>query len=129
MAQEIFFLSVRDIILYAFCCKRYSSCHRRVFLWLGYKNIFCQRIDFHFILSQEIFFLSQEVFFLWERIVFSWCLGHLSCITFSRQICGIYGKNFLWDLKISWEPGSQVPRDYPTLVLTKILWPKILLFF
>ena len=32
-----------------------------------------------------------------------------------RQIYGIYSQNFVWDLKISWEPGSQVPRDSPTL--------------
>ena len=30
-------------------------------------------------------------------------------------MCGIYKQNFVWDLKISWEPGSQVPRDSPTL--------------
>ena len=29
---------------------------------------------------------------------------------------GIHNQNFLRDLKISWEPGSQVPRDSPTLV-------------
>ena len=37
-------------------------------------------------------------------------------ITFLQQMCGIYNKNFVRDLKISWEPGSQVPRDSPTLV-------------
>ena len=31
---------------------------------------------------------------------------------------GIYNQNFLWDIKISWEPGSLVPRDYPTLIAT-----------
>ena len=30
-------------------------------------------------------------------------------------MCGIYNQNFVWDLKISWEPGSQVPRDSSTL--------------
>ena len=39
-----------------------------------------------------------------------------SCIPFSQQMCGIYNQNFLWDIRISWEPGSLVPRDYPTLV-------------
>ena len=39
----------------------------------------------------------------------------IRCITFSRQMHGIYNQNFLWDLKISWEPGSLVPRDSPTL--------------
>ena len=33
-------------------------------------------------------------------------------------MCGIYNQNFVWDLKISWEPGSQVPRDSPTLTQT-----------
>ena len=37
------------------------------------------------------------------------------CILFSWQMCGIYYQNFLWDIRISWEPGSLVPRDYPTL--------------
>ena len=39
-----------------------------------------------------------------------------SCIPFLQQMCGIYNQNFLWDIRISWEPGSLVPRDYPTLV-------------
>ena len=26
----------------------------------------------------------------------------------------------MWDLKISWEPGFQVPHDYPTLCLSSI---------
>ena len=38
-----------------------------------------------------------------------------SCIPFSRQMCMIYNQNFLWDIRISWEPSSLVPRDYPTL--------------
>ena len=38
-----------------------------------------------------------------------------SCIPFLRQMCGIYKQNFLWDMRISWESGSLVPRDYPTL--------------
>ena len=31
-------------------------------------------------------------------------------------MCGIHNQNFLSDLKISWEPGSQVPRDSPALL-------------
>ena len=27
----------------------------------------------------------------------------------------IYNQNFLWELKISWEPGFQVPHDFLTL--------------
>ena len=30
-------------------------------------------------------------------------------------MCGIHNQNFAWDLKILWEPGSQVPRDSPAL--------------
>ena len=85
----------------------------------------------HFALSQEIFFLldkeiifscdtrcifpvTRTIFLVWENSSLL-SLGRFRCITFSRQMCGIYNQNFLWDLKISWEPGSQVPRDYPTL--------------
>ena len=38
-------------------------------------------------------------------------------------MCGIYSQNFVWDLKISWEPGSQVPRDSPTLALSFTNYP------
>ena len=62
-----------------------------------------------------VFFLLQDLFFLWERIVFLWSLGHPRCITFLRQMFGIYNQYFVLDPKISWEPGSQVPRDSPTL--------------
>ena len=85
----------------------------------------------HFALSQEIFFLLDKeiifscdtrcifpltgtIFLVWENSSLL-SLGRLRCITFSRQMCGIYNQNFLWDLKISWEPGSQVPRDFPSL--------------
>ena len=64
---------------------------------------------------------------MWERIVFSWSLGCLSCITFSRQMRVIYNQNFMWDLQISWEPGSLVPRYSPALPFSTK--PKLIIFF
>ena len=58
----------------------------------------------------RIIFLVRENSFLMNF----W--SSFRCIAFLRQMCGIYNQNFVWDLKISWEPGSQVPRDSPTLV-------------
>ena len=88
-----------------------------------------------FFLLQWVFILcvptilltSLQVFFLWERIVFLWSLGLLRCITFSLQIRGIYNQNFLWDHKISKEPGSLVPRDSPALPFSTK--PKLIIFF
>ena len=57
----------------------------------------------------------QQYFFCHKNFI-SYEVGVvLSVSHFSRQMRGIYNQNFLWDLKISWEPGSQVPRDSPTL--------------
>ena len=44
-----------------------------------------------------------------------------SCIPFSWQMCGIYNQNFVWDLKISWETSSLVPRDSPTLAQPQLV--------
>ena len=87
------------------------------------------------LLSQEVYFLSQEVF-LWHGYISSCdrkCSSYYKeysflvkfgssylCIPFSRQMCGIYNQNFLWDIRISWEPGSLVPWDYPTLCICYI---------
>ena len=55
------------------------------------------------------------MFLLLQYKEYSFLVNFGSCIPFSRQMCGIYYQNFLWDIRISWELGSLVPRDYPTL--------------
>ena len=69
----------------------------------------------HFAISIHLLFTSS----IFPASVF-WSLGRLKCITFSRQMCGIHNKNFLWDLKIFWELGSLVPHDSPALACGKI---------
>ena len=90
-------------------------------------------------LWQEIHFPWKEINFPWHEINFLWqeinCYvtrmvflvrensflmnfwSSFRCITFSWQMCGIYNQNFVWDHKISWEPGSHVPPDSPTLLV------------
>ena len=101
VSQEIFFLWGKVIIFSS--DTRCTSCIQEdLFLFLQWVFIQC---------VPTVFFLSQEPFFLWKRIVFLWSLGRLRCITFSRQMRGIHNENFLWDVKISLEHGSQVPSD------------------
>ena len=109
-------------------------------------KVYCDtRCSFLF-LSQEINFLSQKILFILQEKILLWQIllscdmgifhhvigvvppitrstvfflkfgSSYLCIPFLLQMCGIYNNNFLWDIRISWEPGSLVPRDYPTLV-------------
>jgi hypothetical protein len=77
----------------------------------------------------EIFTLTH---FLWQKNIyfdrnsFSWEIAPLKRYNFLQQeiisFACIYhekgvnsAKYFAWGPRISWEPGSQVPREYPTL--------------
>ena len=93
--------------------KKNNFCHRNDFSCCFIaRNIFLVRLILYIPI---VFSLSQELFCLWERIVFLWILSHLRCITFLRQMRPIYNQNSLWDLRNSWEPGTQVHCNDPAL--------------
>ena len=97
-AQEIFFLSqeknsfVTDIT-HSFCHRRYSSC----FPVRGFVPPLAMSI--HLTHTNSIFPVTRTIFLVRENS-FLRTLGHLRCLTFSRQMRRIYNQNFLWDLKI-----------------------------
>ena len=73
---------------------------------------------------QEIFsccrkFLLASIFFPVTVILFLFSF-RLKTAKFYATKCGNFSEDFVWDPKILWELGSQVPRENPTLILRKL---------
>ena len=62
-------------------------------------------------LLASIFFPVTVMFFLFSF--------RLNTAKFLATKCGNFSKDFVWGPNISWEPGSQVPCENPTLPCTK----------
>ena len=74
-----------------------------------------------FPLTGNKFTVTRMIFLVIENRFLMNFWSSFRCIPFSWQMWGIYNQNFLWDLKVSLVPGSQVSSDYPTLLVTNVV--------
>ena len=123
-SHEVYFLSHKWFFI-LLCHKKYFLVSLRNYIFPVTQDVLPVTrfvpplaLDIHSMCINSIFFVTRTIFLVTENNFLMKFGLSFRCITFSWQMRGIYNQNFVWDLKISWEPGSQVPRDYPILLTT-----------
>ena len=99
------------------CHSKYSFIHRKSVLW--------HKMFFFIPVTGNKFPVTRMIFLVRENRFLMNFWSSFRCITFLRQMCGIYNQNFVWDLKILWEPGSHLWSRLLDSVVSVYMWTRL----
>ena len=118
------FLDIIEIFLWQQIsyCKKFLTVARNFFLWQDISS-WGKCLFVIILLHQKITSFCKKAF-VWQELVASFCSKHFP-VTKTREFL----ETFRASLKISWEPGSLAPGEYPTLFIRTGLISGLRIFF